>query len=111
MPTSAQNGSGNIYKLTPDELADAEFEAALERRRFRKEAEAASAKAVTALPQKERPPLDSPYDPAGMDILRAAEYGMSDQSPVPRMNKRASRMQQLIVDFQKVMNPDQDPDH
>ena len=108
MPTSAQNVSGKIPKLTPDEQADTELEEALERRRLWKEAEAASAKEVTSHPQKERPPLDPPYNPTGMNILRAAEYGMSDQSPVPRMNNRANRMQQSIADFQKVMNSKED---
>ena len=54
--------------------------------------------------------LDPPFNPLGMSILHAADYGMNNPEPETETNERAERMQASIVDFQTAMNPtDDDP--
>lgn len=53
-------------------------------------------------------PLDPPYNPMGMAILNNAKKGMEYQGETKANNKRASRMQEAIVEVQKAMNPESD---
>lgn len=59
------------------------------------------------MPQK---PLDPPYCPMGMAILKMAERGMEYQGDKGNrgMNKRAKRIQAAIEDFQQAMTPKED---
>jgi len=101
MPTTKNNGCIESPTFTKKEEADAELEAALERRRSRK---AAETNPTTEQPRKKRPVLDPPYNPMGMAILNAAKKGMEHQEETGSRNKRACRMQRSIVDYQRAMN-------
>lgn len=98
--------NNEISGLTPDEQADAEFDAAIKRYRLRKEAGAG----VNPLRSKEKtgPELQPPFNHQGQRILQMLKWGM-DPTPRPeKMNKRASELQAAIEDFQQAMNPQED---
>jgi hypothetical protein len=54
------------------------------------------------------PPLDPPYNPMGMWVLNNAKRGMEYQGETNAGNSRASRMQESIEVFQKVMGAKDD---
>lgn len=62
----------------------------------------------TKQPRKNRLVLNPPYNPMGMAILNSARKGMEYQGEKRAGNKRADRMQEAIVDVQRVMNLDED---
>ncbi len=106
MPITTQTGSRELPELKPEEEAEAEIDAALERRRVRKAAEIVNE--TTEQPRKKRQELDPPYNPMGMDILNSAKKGMEYQGETEARNPRASRMQEAIEDMQEVLNPQED---
>ncbi len=72
------------------------------------EADSPTAQPVQPRKKCSAPVLDPPYNPMGMAILNNAKRGMEYQGETGAGNSRASRMQESIEEFQKVMGADED---